>query len=216
MASTTFNVASDFEGTVGVSYGAAGDAIGNVAEGADVSGITLDGSSTIATNKDGVLTWETADETDARTAVCYIDENVAGKRYASIHEAINAATSGSTIYVTKDITWDNVTTYWSKNITITSAEGKKKITMPSTANLRFSGCIVTLKNITLDFNFNGKNLQVEEGSTVTLVGADIVNYYCFSPQLESQIEIGEYTVNLHVAQSQTTTAVGTPIIFGGF
>lgn len=44
----------------------------------------------------------------------------------------------------------------------------------------------------------------------------IINYYCFSPQLESQIEIGEYTVNLHVAQSQTTTAVGTPIIFGGF
>ncbi|MDO5478825.1 MAG: hypothetical protein Q4G23_06625, partial [Clostridia bacterium] len=106
LASTTFNVASDFEGTVGVSYGAAGDAIGNVAEGADVSGITLDGSTTVATNKNGVLTWETEEEAAAKNAVCYIDENVDGKRYASLDAAIKAAGSGSTIFVTKDITLD--------------------------------------------------------------------------------------------------------------
>lgn len=170
-------VKSDFTGEIKVKYGSAGSAFGAVEAGADVSGITLYGTETVATNKDGVLTWETADETDARTAVCYIDENVAGKRYASIHEAVAAAASGSTVYVTNDITWDNVTTYYNKNVTIKSAEGKKKITMPSTSHLRITGESgnVTFENITLDFNFNGKHLEVDDYATVKLVGADIIN-----------------------------------------
>lgn len=44
----------------------------------------------------------------------------------------------------------------------------------------------------------------------------VVNYYCYSPLLGEGVSLGGYLVNLHVAQSQTSTAVGTPLIFGGF
>ena len=49
--------------------------------------------------------------------------------------------------------------------------------MPSSANLKITGenGNVTFENITLDFNFNGKHLEVDDYATVKLVGADIIN-----------------------------------------
>ena len=44
----------------------------------------------------------------------------------------------------------------------------------------------------------------------------VINYYCYSPLLGPCVRVGEYAVNLHIAVSQTQTAAGTPIIFGGF
>ena len=49
--------------------------------------------------------------------------------------------------------------------------------MPATSNLKITGTSgnVTFKNITLDFNFNGKLMAIDDGATVKLVGADILN-----------------------------------------
>lgn len=46
--------------------------------------------------------------------------------------------------------------------------------------------------------------------------AGVVNYYCYSPSLESAVLIGDKTVNLHIACNGEETAAGTPVIFGGF
>lgn len=44
----------------------------------------------------------------------------------------------------------------------------------------------------------------------------VVNYYCYSPLLGEGVKLSGYTVNLHVAESEAQTAIGTPIIFGGY
>lgn len=44
----------------------------------------------------------------------------------------------------------------------------------------------------------------------------IVNEYCYSPLLGEGILLNGYTVNLHIARGEGYTAVGTPLIFGGF
>lgn len=44
----------------------------------------------------------------------------------------------------------------------------------------------------------------------------VVNYYCYSPCLPSGIDLCGASVNLHIAESATQTAVGSPVIFGGF
>ena len=44
----------------------------------------------------------------------------------------------------------------------------------------------------------------------------IVNYYYFSPQLGEGILLEGRTVNLHIAVGKETTAVGSPLIFGGY
>lgn len=45
---------------------------------------------------------------------------------------------------------------------------------------------------------------------------DIVNYYLYSARLGDPVFINGYAVNLHVAVNEERTAVGTPLIFGGF
>ena len=44
----------------------------------------------------------------------------------------------------------------------------------------------------------------------------VVNYYCYSPLLGDGIGLCGYAVNLHVAVGSEQTAIGIPIIFGGF
>ncbi len=44
----------------------------------------------------------------------------------------------------------------------------------------------------------------------------IINYYCYSPKLKNGVELCGEFVNLHIAVSASQTAVGTPVIFGGF
>ncbi len=44
----------------------------------------------------------------------------------------------------------------------------------------------------------------------------IVNYYLYSPYLGETVLLDGYRVNLHVAQTDEKTAVGTPLIFGGY
>lgn len=50
----------------------------------------------------------------------------------------------------------------------------------------------------------------------TETACGVVNYYCYSPCLSSGIELCGAFVNLHIAESATQTAVGSPVIFGGF
>ena len=47
---------------------------------------------------------------------------------------------------------------------------------------------------------------------------DTVNYYCYSPALGAGVTLSVREVNLHLAVNTTNgrTAVGTPLIFGGF
>ncbi len=65
-------------------------------------------------------------------------------------------------------------------------------------------CYEQLKN-----KFQAKLLLSEEACGVK-------NYYLYSPKLGKTIKIGGKNVNLHVAVKENTTAVGTPIIFGGY
>ena len=63
-----------------------------------------------------------------------------------------------------------------------------------------------------------QNLLDEYGATVLFsedVGG-VVSYYCYTPKWGNCIDVGGQTVNFHVALSEETCAVGTPIIFGGF
>lgn len=50
----------------------------------------------------------------------------------------------------------------------------------------------------------------------TETAGGIENYYMYSPMLKGGVELNGYTVNLHIAVSETQTAAGTPLIFGGF
>lgn len=43
-----------------------------------------------------------------------------------------------------------------------------------------------------------------------------VNYYFYSPELGDCVYLNGYAVNLHIAVAGMRTAVGTPLIFGGF
>ena len=45
---------------------------------------------------------------------------------------------------------------------------------------------------------------------------NVTNYSLFSKKLGGGIALGGYQVNLHIAVRENRTAVGTPIIFGGF
>ena len=44
----------------------------------------------------------------------------------------------------------------------------------------------------------------------------VTNYYLYSQKLGGGVALGGYLVNLHVAVRENRTAVGTPVIFGGF
>ena len=57
--------------------------------------------------------------------------------------------------------------------------------------------------------FHAEILFTEEAAGVT-------NYYCFSPFLGGGVLLFGEKVNLHIALSNSQTAVGTPLIFGGF
>ena len=57
--------------------------------------------------------------------------------------------------------------------------------------------------------YHARILHVENACGVT-------NYYCYSPFLGDSVSVCGHRVNLHVAVSDTQTAAGTPIIFGGF
>ena len=46
--------------------------------------------------------------------------------------------------------------------------------------------------------------------------ANTVSYYCFSPFLGEGLKLNGAYVNLHIAVGEGRTAVGTPVIFGGF
>lgn len=47
--------------------------------------------------------------------------------------------------------------------------------------------------------------------------AGTTGYYCYSPRLGETVEAGGYEINLHVVvRADGKTAVGTPLIFGGF
>lgn len=61
----------------------------------------------------------------------------------------------------------------------------------------------------LKTRFRARLLFTEEAAGVT-------NYYLYSPLLGSGVALAGYSVNLHVAVSETQTAAGTPLIFGGF
>ncbi len=57
--------------------------------------------------------------------------------------------------------------------------------------------------------FEAKLLFTEKACGVT-------NYYCYSPKLRDFVYLSGCAVNLHIAVSEDRTAVGTPLIFGGF
>ncbi len=57
--------------------------------------------------------------------------------------------------------------------------------------------------------FRGK-LQFTEES------CGVKNYYLYSPLLGEGVRVGGAYVNLHIAVNAEQTAVGTPLIFGGF
>ena len=61
----------------------------------------------------------------------------------------------------------------------------------------------------LKSSFDAELLFTETEGSVT-------NYYLYSPKLGGGIALGGYLVNLHVAVRENRTAVGTPVIFGGF
>lgn len=46
--------------------------------------------------------------------------------------------------------------------------------------------------------------------------AGVHNYYLFSPKLGAPVDLGGKLINLHIAVSGEQTAVGTPLIFGGY
>lgn len=46
--------------------------------------------------------------------------------------------------------------------------------------------------------------------------AGITNYYGYSPRLSGGVTVNGERVNVHVAVSDRGSAIGTPIIFGGF
>ncbi len=46
--------------------------------------------------------------------------------------------------------------------------------------------------------------------------AGTVSCYCYSPYLGEGILLNGVCVNLHIAEGEGRTAVGTPVIFGGF
>lgn len=46
--------------------------------------------------------------------------------------------------------------------------------------------------------------------------AGVVSYYCHSPKCGGGVLLSGHAVNLQIARSKTQTAVGTPLIFGGF
>ncbi|MDO5478752.1 MAG: hypothetical protein Q4G23_06255, partial [Clostridia bacterium] len=167
-------IAADFNGEAGISFGGDGSDFATVEVGAELNGITNDSDAELEAKViSGKAIWKVKGA--EATGKCYIGSDT--ENMLSLHEAINLAPSGSTIYVTDNITWDNVTTYWNKNVTITSVGDKKTITMPATSNLRITGESgnITFENITLDFNFNGKMLAIDDGATVNLIGADILN-----------------------------------------
>ena len=57
--------------------------------------------------------------------------------------------------------------------------------------------------------YHARVLLVEKACGVT-------NYYCYTPLLGACVRVRNHSVNLHIAVSDTQTAAGTPIIFGGF
>ncbi len=57
--------------------------------------------------------------------------------------------------------------------------------------------------------FHAKLLFCEEA-------AGVVNYYLYTPDLGHGVAIAGQVVNLHIAVGPSETAVGTPLIFGGF
>lgn len=172
-AGTQVTIASDFTGTAGISFGGVGEAFAKFESGAVLTGINNDADDTleIKTRKGNAI-WKAFGEAEGK---CYINDDT--ESLMSLHEAISEASSGSTIYVTDNITWDNVTTYHNKNLKITSVGGKKTVTMPATSNLRITGASgnITFENITIDFNFNGKLMAIDDGATVNLVSADVIN-----------------------------------------
>lgn len=44
----------------------------------------------------------------------------------------------------------------------------------------------------------------------------VENYYFYSPDFPSAVQINGFAVSLHIALSAEKTVVGTPLIFGGF
>lgn len=61
----------------------------------------------------------------------------------------------------------------------------------------------------IESKFHARLLFTEEA-------CGVVNYYYYSPDLGACVYVNGYCVNLHIAVSQSRTAVGTPLIFGGY
>ena len=61
-------------------------------------------------------------------------------------------------------------------------------------------------------------LKEKFGATLlfTEEACGVTNYYLYSRDLGEGCAVGGYLVNLHIAVSEEETAVGTPLIFGGF
>ena len=57
--------------------------------------------------------------------------------------------------------------------------------------------------------YNGELVFCEEA-------AGVKNYYLYSPLLGDPVDLGGKLINLHIAVSSRQTAVGTPLIFGGY
>ncbi len=57
--------------------------------------------------------------------------------------------------------------------------------------------------------FSAKVCFTEEAAGVT-------NYYCYTPSLGHGMALNGHIVNLHIAVGEEYTAVGTPVIFGGY
>ncbi len=83
---------------------------------------------------------------------------------------------------------------------------RDKLFLPVTGeSVRYDGN----KKDELIARFCAKILFTEEAAGVT-------GYYCYSPFIGGGIRLNGYTVNLHIALSAEQTAVGSPLIFGGF
>lgn len=82
-----------------------------------------------------------------------------------------------------------------------------------------------IKGECVRFSLNGEEggnvlqeLLEEYGATVLFSEEvdGVTSYYCYTAKWDNGLELSGQQVNLHVAFSDETCAVGTPIIFGGF
>lgn len=81
--------------------------------------------------------------------------------------------------------------------------------------LRMGG--VRGESVRYEGDLSGELMRTFHASLLFTEKADgVMNYYLYAPELGDCVEINGERVNLHIAVRGGRTAVGTPLIFGGF